>query len=270
MRNPCCREHRKGRANPGRRPRPGRALPSHGEAARSRGTARLDRGGRRDRAFLFRQGHRCLLIQIAAQYLTLEQRYATCDPDVITPLIWTKQHVLTEDITYFRSENAYVWQVRGINSHVMGYAMAAYYALSIDKYNLFSILKEDGAFGCITFDIGGRKVSRDLLDSIIEIDFLDRHLGLMGSRALTILDIGAGYGRLAHRMTTAVPGLTEYICTDAVPCSSFISEYYLKYRKSEKSTVIPLDEIEKRLEAGGIDVAINIHSFSECRLEAID
>jgi hypothetical protein len=215
-------------------------------------------------------GARAYLTPENPTLLALEQRYAKCDPDVITPLIWTKQHVLTEDITYFRSENAYVWQLRGMNSHIVGYALATYYALSIDRYNLFSVLQEDDAFGCITFDIGGHRVSRDLLDSIIEIDFLDRHLGLMGSRPLTILDIGAGYGRLAHRTTTAVQGLAEYICTDAVPCSSFINEYYLEYRKSEKSTVVPLDRIEKRLERGDIDIAINIHSFSECRMEAID
>ena len=67
-------------------------------------------------------------------------------------------------------------------------------------------------------DIDGMLVSRDLLDSINELTFLDDELGI-AQRNMTILDIGAGYGRLAHRATTAFENLT-YLCTDAIPLSS--------------------------------------------------
>jgi len=43
--------------------------------------------------------------------LDLKRRYAKCDPDVITPLQWKEDYVRTEDIGYFRGDNAYVWQV---------------------------------------------------------------------------------------------------------------------------------------------------------------
>jgi hypothetical protein len=33
---------------------------------------------------------------------------------------------------------------------------------------------------------------------------------------------------------------------------------------------VPLDEIESAIGVGLVDLAINIHSFSECRLEAIE
>jgi 2-polyprenyl-3-methyl-5-hydroxy-6-metoxy-1,4-benzoquinol methylase len=66
-------------------------------------------------------------------------------------------------------------------------------------------LEEDDDFGAEVFDFHGKVVSRDLLDSIIEINFLDRHLGFSSRRAVNVLDIGAGYGRLAHRMATAFP-----------------------------------------------------------------
>jgi hypothetical protein len=208
--------------------------------------------------------------------LELQHRYAKCDPKVITPLLWTKTHVREEDIAYFRGDNAYVWQVRGgeaareDNYHVHGHLLATYYVKSIDRYSLFYQLSEDSAFGAFTFEIAGRLVSRDLLDSIIEIDFLDRHLGLMTGSEITILDIGAGYGRLAHRFSETIPGLQKFICADAVPYSTCISEFYLAYRKAVMTQVVPLDEIEPALEHQHVDIAVNICSFPECRLEAIE
>ena len=52
--------------------------------------------------------------------------------------------------------------------------------------------------------------------------------------------------------------------------STFVSEYYLRFRKASKASVIPLDEIETRLTSQKVDIAINIHSFSECQISAID
>jgi SAM-dependent methyltransferase len=207
----------------------------------------------------------------------LKRRYAKCDPKVTTPLQWTDGYVRTQDIAHFRGDNAYVFQVRGEdhtiagNYNVVGHLLATYYVKSIDCYNLLDTLAEDNAFGNFVFEIADHVISRDLLDSIIEIDFLDRHLGLMSRQNLTILDVGAGYGRLAYRLSAAVPGLSEYICVDAVPYSTFISEFYLTYRKAvEKTRVVALDEIDWVLPDKDIDIAVNICSFPECRLEAIE
>ena len=88
---------------------------------------------------------------------------------------------------------------------------------------------------------------------------------------LNILDIGAGYGRQAYRMVSALPNIISYSCTDGVAISSFICEFYLRHRGVDhKAEVIPLDEIEANTDIEGIDLAINIHSFSECQLDAID
>jgi len=202
--------------------------------------------------------------------LDLKRRYAECDPNV-APTLWTEGHVRTEDIAYFRGDNAYVWQLRDPNCNVMGYTLATYYVKSIDKYNLLGQLPEDEAFGIFTFEIAGRTISRDLLDSVIEINFLDRHLGLMSRREITVLDIGAGYGRLAYRMSTSVPGLREYLCADAVPVSTFISDFYLRYRNADHNTkVIALDQFDQALTARKIDIALNIHGFSECNLTTIE
>ena len=203
--------------------------------------------------------------------LELKRRYAAFNSEVTTPLVWHEGYLRDEDIPYFRGDNAYVWQVRGQNSNLFGYALAFYYLKSIDRLDLLSQVEEDDAFGNFTFQIGGRSVSRDLLDSIVEISFLNRHLGLDRCKDFTVLDIGAGYGRLAHRASTVWQGLRHYLCADAVPYSTFISDFYLRYRRvSEKAVVIPLDELAQTLEGRQVDLAINIHSFSECQPAAIN
>jgi hypothetical protein len=202
--------------------------------------------------------------------IELQQRYRAFDSDVTAPFIWTDGYVRPEDITYFRGDNGWVWQVRGKNTNVLAYAVSLYYLKSIDRFGLLEKLVEDNSFGNFTFPIAGRQVSRDLLDSITEIYFLDRHLGI-GSRAgFRVLDVGAGYGRLAHRMVSALPGIERFICTDAVAFSTFVSEYYLRFRGVEKALVVPLDEIDNTLRDHSVDLAINIHSFSECRTQAIE
>ena len=214
----------------------------------------------------------------AAQYLRpdnpklieLSKRYSAFDSEVTTPLVWTDSHVRPEDLIHFRGDNAWVWQVRGRNANLLGYAVTFYYLKSIDRFGLLEKLHEDNSFGNFTFEIGNRLVSRDLLDSINDIYFLDRHLKIGTAGCTRVLDIGAGYGRLAHRMTSALPGIQEVLCTDAVAFSTFVSDYYLRFRGAAKTLVIPLDEIDKTLEDHPIELAANILSFSECRVSAIE
>jgi putative sugar O-methyltransferase len=122
-------------------------------------------------------------------------------------------------------------------------------------------------FGAETYDIDGSRISRDLLDSIIELNFLDEQLDI-SRRDFTILNIGAGYGRLAHRATTAFANV-DYLCTDAIPLSTFLSRYYLDFRGAARVRVVPLDEIAGELAGRHVDVAVNIHSFSEAPISSI-
>lgn len=218
------------------------------------------------------------LPQGAEDYLTpdnprlieFQQSYKECDYPSSEILLWTDDRVKKEDILYFRAHNAYLFQEGSFNRNLFGYLLAYYYTKSIDKMGLLDILDEDRAFGAITYQIDGREISRDLLDSILEIYFLEKHMGLFQKENLTVLDIGAGYGRLAHRMVKALPNLKYYGCTDAIPVSSFIADYYLQYRGVDnKAQVLPLDIICNEKEVGAIDLAINVHSFSECTLTAI-
>jgi len=90
----------------------------------------------------------------------------------ISPPVWNQcdSYITNSFNMNFRGENAYVWQERlGDN----GDTYEDYYRIVklIDEDNLLSMTKEDGSFGCRYYDYDNIKISRDLLDSTIEIYF---------------------------------------------------------------------------------------------------
>ncbi len=187
--------------------------------------------------------------------------------------MWTADYVQRDlRLTHFRGDNAYVWQFRNVRSRARAkYFAYLKYLSGIDQRQLLHRLEEDGLFGCWIFDYPGwPTVSRDLLDSVNELYFLDRHTGILRRPGMSVLDIGAGYGRLAWRALSAAPELGSYICVDAVPESTFICEYYLRFRACTKAEVVPLYEVDERLASRTIDLAVNIHSFSEMTREAVN
>src|SRR5262245_33524210 len=200
--------------------------------------------------------------------LTLAERYRKFDPLARSSDLWTVDYVVGDKLRYFRGD-PYVWQQTGPNMNEFGYVLATYYVRAIDTLGLMDRLTDDDWFGNFTFTMDGTTVSRDMLDSIVELYFLEKHLHLSSMQGVRILDVGAGYGRLAHRACETMPSVADYVCVDAVAQSTFISEFYLKFRKS-RACVVALDEIDATLKTWTPDLAVNVHSFSECRLEAID
>jgi putative sugar O-methyltransferase len=203
--------------------------------------------------------------------VALERRYADLRVPMADSSQWTEHFVAARvELQRFRGELAYVYQLRDGNDET-SFRLTEEYLASTDRLGLRQRLTEDSAFGVSAFMVDGRILTRDLLDSMVEIGFLDRHLGI-SQRRLRVLDIGAGYGRLAHRLVQAFPGGVDVLCVDGVPASTFLSEFYLKHRgASPQATVVPLDEIEAVLSScGPVDVALNIHSFSECPISAIE
>ncbi|MCW6004188.1 putative sugar O-methyltransferase [Micromonospora sp. CPCC 205371] len=193
---------------------------------------------------------------------------------------WRRSRRLRDlNLAYFRGDNAYVWQLRQLGhtsrtarSARLKFFLFARYVNALDTHKLLERTSEDGAFGCWAFDFQTLPTSsRDLLDSVNEMYFLERHWGLLSRMDFTVVDIGAGYGRLAHRMVESVPDLRRYLCVDAIPESTFLSEQYLKYRNVDhKATVLRLDEVADRLAAERPDLAVNIHSFSEMPIAVIE
>jgi hypothetical protein len=204
--------------------------------------------------------------------LELRRRYAREELPASQHYLWRPDTVAENvDLKYFRGDNLYVWHYP---EHPRAMALKLFlYMRYLEEHggrDLLGVLSEDGAFGCWTTEaVGYGKISRDLLDSVNEILFLDRHLEVLTNETLRILDIGAGYGRLGHRMTVAAPGLSDYCCVDAVPESTFLAEYYLGFRAcSPPARVVPLWEVPN-LEPGAFDLAVNVHSFSECTIDTI-
>jgi putative sugar O-methyltransferase len=200
----------------------------------------------------------------------LTSLYSSLDSAVITPSLWTKNRTQDIDLKYFRGDNPYIYQFKDGNFET-AYAITTYYIKAMDSLNLLEKLKEDSEFGLYTFKVDNKVVSRDLLDSILEIYFLEKHLRISKLSHINLLDIGAGYGRLAHRMVEALPNIDNYFCTDAVPISTFISEYYLRFRNiHNKAKVVPLHKVQEVISNHSIDIAVNINSFPECSTAAID
>ena len=213
----------------------------------------------------------------------LRRRYDAVDSPVAVHSVWahrkSKANLVSTglagvDLTRFRASSSYVWNYYGMadaETERLKYFVFQQSVRSNDAAGLLGKLTEDGAFGCPTFEFdGAAPVSRDLLDSVAEINFLQRHLGVLDRADVRVLDIGAGYGRMAHRLLQANPQMTGYTCVDAVPESTFLCEFYLDFRGlADRADVIPLDEVDQRLD-GRFDVALNIHSFSECTYDAVE
>lgn len=194
---------------------------------------------------------------------------------------WTAEFVDEQiDLARFRADNPYVWSTRDawvggngakrrVATRPINYVLSAYYARTVDELDVLDTASDDGLFGSYRLKVDDRlTVSRDLLDSTIEINFLARHCRISQSSAFKLIDVGAGYGRFAHRLLGAFPRASVY-CVDGVPLSTFLCEYYLRVRGIDsKATSVPLDELGSI--PPDIDFAVNIHSWSECPLTVIE
>lgn len=204
----------------------------------------------------------------------LRRAYGELALPVLSPSRWTDSAVDSFlDLRWFRGETLFYWHYRELpRITALKYFVWLRYVQQRDPDGLLERLDEDGAFGCWTFTYPGHgSVSRDLLESVNELAFLDRALGLGSRDGFSVLDIGAGYGRLAHRMSQAFPNLRDYCCVDAVAEATFLSEYYLRHRGcAPPARVVRLDRLHEELAVGAFDVAVNIHSWSECTYDAIE
>ncbi len=169
--------------------------------------------------------------------------------------LW-QTHARTIDPARFRSPDQYL-------SEPVGYPYGDLVRWARREHPFWlDSLTEDGAFGCATAVAAeGKTVSRDLLDSICELSFLERAVPELAT--MRVLDIGAGYGRFAHRFGAAYPHSFTW-CTDAHDVSLDVCERYLVHRGVHNAAIIGSGALEHIPEP--IDLAVNIHSWSECSL----
>jgi len=195
----------------------------------------------------------------------LSTRYA--ELHLFKDSFWTGQ-AKRIDLVNFRGEWNYLAQL-DYRDTVRKYLMTAAYVVALDDQHFLDRLSEDSLFGAITIKVlDDLVISRDLLDSILEIGFLGRHLNLGPEQNYVCLDIGAGYGRFAHRFTTLFPKSQVY-CVDGVAVSTFLCEFYIRFRGfGANAEAVPLYDMSL-LSNANIDFATNIHSWSECTLSTV-
>jgi putative sugar O-methyltransferase len=203
----------------------------------------------------------------------LRRRYSALDLPPLAASRWNPEALDGFlDHRYFRGDSLITWHYRELpRATRLKYFVLAQYVRGRDDDGLLDRLEEDGAFGCWTFTYPGHpRYSRDLIESVNEILFLERELALGDRARFSVLDIGAGYGRLAHRMSSAYPNLDDYCCVDAIPDSTFLCDYYLRHRNCRPpARAMALDVCDRELRPGEFDLAVNIHSFPECTYDAI-
>jgi putative sugar O-methyltransferase len=113
--------------------------------------------------------------------------------------------------------------------------------------------------------LDGRLVSQDLANSAIEAAAIDR----LGSSKppRSILEIGAGYGRLAYVLMSMNPSC-RYTIVDIQPALA-ISEWYLRRLFPERHIVFVDPESIDDLPDDSFDLAISISSLQEMTREQI-
>ncbi len=168
------------------------------------------------------------------------------------------------NLRLFRAEQTYLSQAY-LTGSLDRYRLTTAYVEVLDEGRWLRSLPEDSKFGVKLWRVGeGLVVSRDLLDSIVELHWLKEALGWNVNDSMDILDIGAGYGRFAHRFVRAFPN-GAVTCVDAIATSTFLCDFYLRYRGCERANVVAIDHLDK-LRPGHFSLATNIHSWSESTL----
>jgi SAM-dependent methyltransferase len=177
-----------------------------------------------------------------------------------------KNPVKDIDLKRFRGDNAYVWQLKSID--VTRLAISALYTETCDPHGVLSRTREDGDFGVQCIRLNDRLWSRDLIDSVLEINFLIDHLPTGSLDSMRIIDVGAGYGRLLHRLADATENSQLY-GADGVALSTVISKAYVDYLKQDsRISILTLAQVDAY--SDGFDLATNVHSFSEMPLTIVE
>jgi hypothetical protein len=200
------------------------------------------------------------LVRRNPRLIELQKRYT--DKAIFTHTFWKdwSQHL---DLRHFRSDGQYITQSGARNPEAQ-YLGTTAFAEAVDDWRLLESLEEDGLFGCHAYRFAENLVvSRDLLDSIFEITFLRRSIGLGRTDEFRVLDLGAGYGRFVHRLLNTFPNASA-TAVDGVAESTFLCEFYMAFRGlSARATTLPLHQLEN-LSGQRADICVNIHSWSEC------
>lgn len=158
-----------------------------------------------------------------------------------------------------------------------------------DRFGLLKTIAEPELGRGDTVTVAGRQVSIDLLQSIDELYRLVEVLDLKQDDHVTFCEIGAGYGRLAHVVLTAMPN-ARFLIFD-LPESLLLSQFYLTSLFPDSPALLYPDSatapdaaerwktariafgLPHQLQSvprGSVDACINIYSFMEMSPEQVE
>lgn len=105
----------------------------------------------------------------------------------------------------------------------------------------------------------GRLISQDLANSALEVSALAD--GLEGREPTSILEIGAGYGRLGHALLSLFPS-ASYTVVDIEPART-IAEWYLSRLFPTRNLRFMTPDEAVALPDGSISLALSVSSLQE-------
>jgi hypothetical protein len=147
-----------------------------------------------------------------------------------------------------------------------------------DVWGLLGTLEEPDLGQNDTVLVHGRRTSIDLLQSIDELYRLVEVMGWSRDEKVVLCEIGAGYGRLAHVVLSAMPNARYFIFD--LPESLLLAQYYLTSLHGESPSLMYPESTNasrwddarmafglphqlRSLQPGSVDAVVNIYSFME-------
>ncbi|MBX3204385.1 MAG: putative sugar O-methyltransferase [Labilithrix sp.] len=152
-----------------------------------------------------------------------------------------------------------------------------------DTWGLLETLEEPDLGQNDTVVVRGRRFSMDLLQSVDELYRLVEVMGWSREDPVVVCEIGAGYGRLAHVVLSAMPN-ARYFVFD-LPESLLLAQYYLTSLHPDSKALLYPESAEagadgerrwadariafglphqlRSLVPGSVDAVVNIYSFME-------
>ncbi len=157
-----------------------------------------------------------------------------------------------------------------------------------DKWGLLGRLEEPALGSGDSVVEGGKRLSLDFLQSVDEFYRIQDALGFKPDDRVVFCEVGAGYGRLADVVLSAMPN-ASYLIFD-LPESLVLSQYYLTARHPgrraalypESAAVLASENLKdyglvfgvpsllKTLPKKSVDVFVNVYSFMEMSRPQID
>ena len=146
------------------------------------------------------------------------------------------------------------------------YNLAA--SISPEAWKKISKMKNRNIGSPITVKYNDEEICLDYLQALFELEFIEKNIRLDG---LSILEIGAGYGRTCHGIMSNHK-IESYTIIDLENCLE-LSQKYLKsvldYENFKKINFILVENVEL-LNSFNFDLCINIDSFAEMDAKVVE